>query len=198
MSKKAANRPDLAIVPEGEIVDAEPTTEQEQAPYFPLLQVWRETLKHAAGELDKRVTPTWAMRITSMYKELKISEMDVFKIKYFTYIDALYKMVLDEIESDSDSLKWFTPEEDREENRPHYLALLTNWQLALLQWELAWQCTDEHAHVEIAAISEVHKMFFGETGLTAQLDAIGFEYTEADQENVAAALNALREEVGGE
>lgn len=195
MSAKKANQPRLAIVPDGEISDADPANlieEAAAAPYHTLLEVWRETLKHAAGELEKKVTPSWAMRITSMYKQLTIQEMDTFKVLYFSKIDALFQFVLIEIASDGDSLSYDSAEEDREENRSHYLELLLQWQVKLLEWELDWKCTDADAHIEVAAISEVHKMFFGETGLSGHLDAIGFQFEEADQQVISDKLEEMR------
>ena len=79
------------------------------------------------------------------------------------------------------------------ENSGHYKNLLMTWQLAFLAWELAWECTDPHAVAELAAISEVHKLFFSDTGITAYLDNIRFQYTEADRDDLTAALNELRE-----
>jgi hypothetical protein len=83
-------------------------------------------------------------------------------------------------------------EVDSEENGPLYRTLLTEWQKQFLTWELSWDCTSPEAAAEVAAISEVHKMFFGQTGIVAYLDNIKLEFTEADQAALAAELEALK------
>lgn len=164
------------------------------APSFhPILQVWREVLRPAAAQLGEKITPQWAQRITSSYSELTFADMPEYSERYFNKIIELSAIVDDQIETDDECLNVATPEEDVENNSKHYKRILADWQLMMLGWELAWDCTDEHAAVELAAISEVHKMFFGPTGLTAFLDNIKFEFTEADQAALVAELEALKE-----
>lgn len=160
--------------------------------FHTVLEVWREVLKPAADEAVKKVTPQYANRITSEYRELAFADMNDFRDSYFAKIAELQEILATEIASDVECLTWATPEEDVENNTSHYLNLLTQWQLAVLGWEIAWECTNADAAIEIAAISEVHKMFFGPTGLTAFLDNIKFEFTEADSAELARVLNDFR------
>jgi hypothetical protein len=167
--------------------------ETDEMPTFhPVLMVWREVLKPAAAEATKKVTPQWASRMVASYNGLEYRHMDELRDRYFGKVGDLLAILEHEISTDDECLKYTTPEEDVEHNTTHYLNLLLNWQLAFLSWELEWTCTDEFAVVELAAISETHKMFFGQTGLTAFLDNIRFQYTEADQADLAAALEELR------
>ena len=104
-------------------------------------------------------------------------------------------VVLDnEISTDDQCLTYTEPAEDAKENSHHYKNLLLQWQLMFLQWELEWDPTTPYAAIELGAISEAHKMFFGQTGITAFLDNIGFEYTEDDQQVMQETLAEFRGE----
>lgn len=165
----------------------------EEPTQHPLLKVWRELLKPAAAEIGAHVTPQWANRMTASYRELNFADMPDFRDRYFGKVVEFAEILEDEIATDDQCLSYTTHAEDAEFNSAHYKALLRDWQIRLLEWELAWDCTAPEAPAELAAISEVHKMFFGQTGLINHLDQIKFEYTEADQLEVYAALEATRE-----
>lgn len=165
-----------------------------EAPQFhPILEVWREVLKPARKEMTAKVSPQWANRIVTQYFGLQYADMENFRDVYFGKLIQLMDILDEEIAADGECLSPTTPEEDAEQNSLHYKNLLMNWQLAILQWELDWHCADPQAAVELAAISEVHKMFFGREGLTAFLDNIAFQYTEDDQAMLAEALTELKE-----
>lgn len=186
-----------------EVVESIEMTEQDEADlrklmdeepsYHPLLQIWSEVLAPAEEEATKRVTPQWAMRMVSQYPQLKLQDMNELRDRFYSKIKDLRNILQYEIESDPDCYKRLTMESDAEENREHYLNLLMNWQKQILQWEISWDCTDAKSHIEVAAISEVHKMFFSQEGLTGFLDNIGFEFSEEDGETLAAALAEMKE-----
>jgi len=179
-------------------------TTDELPSYHSILEVWRTVLGNARTEIEARITPQWATRIVSSYAELRYADMPEFQRRYFGKIIELLNLVEDQIETDDECLNITSPEEDAEHNARHYKEVLLAWQQRYLQWELEWSPADEHAAVELAAIAETHKMFFGQTGLTQQLENIRFEYTEADQQVVHDALRAQAEafeagqEVNGE
>jgi hypothetical protein len=160
--------------------------------YHTILQVWREVLRPAADEAKKRITPQWANRIVTSYTGVSFGDMADFKDLYFGKIMELDQVLLAEIEADDECLNAATPEEDVEQNTFHYINVLTDWQKTFLSWELDWDCTHPDAALELAAIAEVHKMFFEQTGLVALLDQIKFEFTDADREQLAAELEDLR------
>lgn len=180
------DREDLASLEEHGIAVPEAT-------FHPILMVWREILKPARDELDSRITPQWASRIVATYRDVAYSDMGSMRDRYYGKVIELLEILEAEIATDDECLTYTTPEEDVAENSQHYKNLLRDWQLRFLSWELAWDFADPRAGVELAAISEVHKAFFGETGVTQYLDNIRFEYTEADQQELAEALNALKE-----
>lgn len=172
--------------------------DEEAFEYHPVLMVWREVLAPATEEATRKVTPQWASRICSAYQQIEFADMEQYRNNYFGKVEELRQILLAEIATDEECLRYTTPEEDAAENGEHYRNLLRDWQKAVLGWELDWETTAPDAAVELAAISEVHKMFFGPTGVTAYLDNIGFEYTEAHQSEMAAALEEFRAEREGQ
>lgn len=176
--------------------DLQKLAETGEVTYHTILEVWQHQLAPAGDESTRKVAPGWASRITAMYPQIKMQQMTEFRDRYFGKISEL-KSILDlEIASDPDCFSYQTPQEDAENNSHHYKNLLLQWQSQIVQWEAGWSCEDELAPVELGAISEVHKMFFNEVGVTAFLDNIGFEFTESDQAEMSAALNELKEASG--
>jgi hypothetical protein len=168
-----------------------------EAPQFhPILEVWAKVLEPAAAEGRKPVTPQWANRMVAEYRELRFCDTPQLRDYYFGKIGVFNRILLDEIASDPDCLSYATPEEDVAENSHHYKNLLLTWQMQMVQWEIEWDPTADDAGIELAAISEIHKMFFGQMGLTAFLDNIKFEFTEDDQAQLAEALNDVKISAG--
>jgi hypothetical protein len=165
----------------------------EEPEFHTVLEVWREVLSNGPELSKEKVTPQWAAKIVANYAGVTFADMENVQAQYFGKIGELAKILDYEISTDKDCLKHSTPSEDATENSGHYKNILRDWQLQFLQWELDWNTRDPYAAVELAAISEVHKMFFGPTGLTAYLDNIQLEYTEADQADLAEALTELRD-----
>lgn len=160
--------------------------------FHPILKVWQAVLEPAEQELNAAVTPQWANRIVSAYAGVTFADMLEYRERYFSKIIDLARILDDEIEGDADCLKYTQPEEDAEHNSAHYKNVLLNWQMMFLTWEMEWDTADPQAATELAAISEVHKMFFGDTGLTQFLDNIKFEFTEADQMQMTEALEDFK------
>ena len=171
---------------------AEPSASEEQPVFRPLLRIWQEILSNAPAAALEKVSPQWASRMIGTYQELKYADCLALQSYYFAKIAKMTEILQDVIDSDENCLAYTTPEEDLAENNQNYKTLLLEWQLQLLRWELAWDCTASDAAVEIAATAEVHSQFFGETGLTAFLDNIQFEFGEADQQIVLDAFAELR------
>lgn len=161
--------------------------------FHPVLEVWREVLANGPELAKEKVTPQWASKIVATYAGVSFADMEEVQASYFDKIGELANILDIEIASDKDCLTYRTSAEDAENNSLHYKNLLKDWQLTFMQWELDWNCLSSLAAVELAAISEVHKMFFGPTGLTAYLDNIKFEFTEDDSNLLAEALTELRD-----
>jgi hypothetical protein len=166
--------------------------------YHSILEVWREILRPAKKERAKPITPQWASRICSAYREINFADMEVFRDRYFDKVDELARILDLEIETDPECLNILSPEEDVEQNSHHYRNLLVDWQKTFLMWELDWRCVHVDAAIELAAISEIHRMFFADQGLTTLLDQIQFQFTDADREHLSATLNELKDDILGE
>lgn len=160
--------------------------------YHTILHVWREILAPIDTERSKAPTARWCSTMLGRYSGLTFADMGVVQDLYFSRLDQLRNQLLDEIAEDDECLNYTTAEEDVEHNGHHYQNLLLNWQKSVLQWELEWAHDDETAAAQLAAMGEVHQMFFGQTGLVALLDQIGFELTESDTEVMHTALDELR------
>lgn len=167
------------------------------APYHTILELWRGVLAPAKDEKDARITPQWANRVVATYQEISFKDMKAFQEDYFAKVLDLADILDEEIAEDPECLNPSSAEEDREVNSLRYLNIMVLWQSMFLLWELEWAPEDELAAVQIAAMSEVHKMFFGENGILGLLDQIKFEFNEEHQEMLVGALEGIRKEVEG-
>lgn len=169
-----------------DFIDGEPS-------FHPILQIWREVLAPARAARSEQITPQWASRICMKYQEMRFADMPAFRDRYFDKIAELEGILHAVIEADDECLNPATAEDDARENADNYVTVLTQWQFAVLRWELDWDCEDPSAGPELAAISEVHTMFFGDMGLTSLLDQINFEFTDMHRDALALALQAYKE-----
>ena len=167
--------------------------EANKAPYHTVLEVWQQVLAPAEAERSAHITPQWATRITTSYNGVALYDMVDFRDLYFDKVLEFAGILDDEIATDDECLNLTSPEEDVEHNGHHYLNVLINWQKAFLQWELDWDCMSDTAAVEIAAMSEVHRMFFDQNGFIALLDQIKFEFTDADRDLLADILQEMKD-----
>lgn len=179
-----------------EHLEAMGITDGETPSFHPVLHVWKAVLEPADKEINEKVTPQYAQRILATYRFIGFEDMNDFRDRFYSKIMRLREILLEIIASDDECLTYTTPEEDVEHNSKHYRTALLEWQKEFLRWELAWDTMDPAAAVELATIGEVHRMFFSDQGLTAQLQMIQFQYTEQDQAEVQAELRSLSEEGG--
>jgi hypothetical protein len=163
--------------------------------YNPVLRIWQEILSEKNRKHGARVTIPWANGICGKYQGMTFALMPAFVALYFDFMARLVEVLEVEISTDPDCLKWHSVEEDLEENAGHYKALLTDWQKTILAAELAWDPTHAEAPAYVAALGEISQFFFGEIGLTGHLGAIGFNFTEEDQQELAEALTEFQAEL---
>jgi len=164
----------------------------EEPPFNTILKVWKEVLVPIETESKANITPQWATRIINSFVGVTFADMLEFQDRYFDKLRQFRDILHTEIDSDPDCLSYTTPADDVENNAHHYKNVMMTWQMALLQWELDWDTADPAAAVELAAISEVHKMFFGDLGFTAHLDSIGLQFNDDDQAELLEALEGMR------
>jgi hypothetical protein len=138
------------------------------------------------------------VRIISTYPGVELEEMGVFRDRYFSKVERLEDVVIEAIASSPECLNHVTAEEDLEHNGPLYLEVLIAWQVAILRWEMAWRYYHRHAGVEIATVAEIQRMFFGESGISAMLDQIGYKFTDTQRAVMAEVLEDVRNQDEGE
>jgi hypothetical protein len=182
---------------EGELTVEDIIAEANNAGYHTILEVWREVLRPADAERSKRITPQWATRVVGTYHGVTYADMPAFRELYFGKILHLAGILEDEIESDDECLNLVSAEEDVEHNTSHYLNVLFAWQMQFMQWEIEWDATSPTAAIEVAALAEVHKMFFDPQGITALLDQISFPFTDTDRDTLGELLAGLIENAEG-
>lgn len=173
-----------------------------ETPYHTILEMWREVLLPSRTMAQEKVSPQWASRLVNSFPELRYADTPKLAEVYYDGISELLSILELEIAQDDECLKQTSAEEDVAYNGARYLNILTEWQALFLMWELEWDATSELAAIEIASMSEIHKMFFDPQGITALLDQINFQVTDADREVISDrlkdVLESARSEVNGE
>lgn len=166
--------------------------------YHTVLEMWQKVIEAAATGDNRRITPQWATRILGSYFEIGYRDLPAFRDKFFEKVAALLATLVEEAADDEEALKAATPEEDLERNSIHYVNLLVTWQQQILVWELEWRPEALDAAIELAAIGETMKLFFGDNGITGLLDVIGFQFTEDHREMLADILTQTQKDLIGE
>lgn len=178
---------------EGELTVDDIINEASDAGYHSILEIWRAVLAPAEQEKSRRITPQWANRIVGTYNGIGFDAIPDFRDLYYDRVIELAQILEALIEDDPECLNVTSAEEDIEVNWTRYKQMLIDWQKAFLLWELEWRADRPDAAIQIAAIAEVHKMFFDERGLLGLLDQIKFEFTELDQAELATELQAMKD-----
>lgn len=186
---------------EGELtvddIIAEAEGASEGKPYNPLIKIWDAVLQPAVAGRGESPTPQWCNKMITQYPGLEYKDMRRFRDDFFDKIEAMHRIVREVVDEDPEALNVIDMEEDRTLNHTHYKRVLTDWQRTVLLWELEWDCEDPKAAIQIGTISEIHRMFIAEQGLVTMLDQISFEFTEADQAELAEDLESLKESIDG-
>jgi hypothetical protein len=158
-----------------------------------VLEVWAHTLAPAEQLAKQPVSPQYASKMLQSYPGLTYASTQQVHDRYFEMNAVLRGILEAEIATDDECLTYLDdPLLDKVENSKHYRNIIRDWQLQFLRWELEWDCASDDAAVELAALGETHKMFFGDQGLLPFLESIKFEYTEDDQRQMYEALEELR------
>lgn len=157
--------------------------------YNTVLRVWQEILSPAGDLVEEPITPKWALYIVNTYPEMTFNKVELFQKTFYGLLEELGGILQEIIDGNKDCLKVADAEEDLEENRQIYLQVIEAWQVALRQRELAWDSNSTTAAEQLAAISEVDRLVFGQEGFINYLDSIKLEVTEAEQQYLTDLLN---------
>ena len=158
-----------------------------------LLQVWASILSNIDVAAEEKITPEEAGGLISRYSFLRVQETPRYLMLYYTFLREYRNALTAEIESDPECLKRTEPEVDAEENRPHYMNLLTQWMAIAMQLGLAWDATAEEAHLELAAMNEARNFVIGSTGIVAHLESINFTLSPDEHDEISRAVLAAQE-----
>lgn len=180
-------------IEEAELTVEDILSEGEKVEYHTILQVWSEVISASKEVRKEKINPQWASRVTAAHRQVYYQDMPEYRDLYYDKIDQLFEALQAEIETDDECFNHHSAEEDLEHNAVHYINVVFSWQKVILSWELDWDCTSPSAAVEIASIIEVHKMFFGDTGMVTLLDQINLEFTEDMQQQLMVELEELKE-----
>ena len=179
-----------AMMDEAEaIVAAAPETrESEEAEKHTLLEVWQHLLASIENAAAEKITMQDAARVTGNYPQLKIQDLAAYYQVYYAALTGMRDILQAEIDTDKDCFKRL--DDDAEKNRHHYLNLLVSWQRQIREWEDVWECTDDDAHVVMAALADAASFVLGSKGMVAHLESISFQMTPDDVELVRSAVEA--------
>jgi hypothetical protein len=177
-------------------IDEINSAEPEAGPYHTILEVWQTILAPARDQIGAAITPQWANRMVQTYPQVTYADTPALADMYYERIGVLADILASQILGDSEALKVLDAAEDLETNHIHYLQVIVDWQKQFLQWELDWRPDRSDAAIDIASLSEVHKMFFDQTGLLSLLEQINFEFTDGDRDMLAIILQEMREGTG--
>ncbi len=158
-----------------------------------LLEIWREVLSNVEGSKAEKVTPIIANRIVGSWPKLSIQDTPAYHVLYHDFLLAARDILEAEIKSDPEALN--NTEDDAVENRQHYLNLLLEWQVEIMRWEAEWDAAADDAHISLAAIADAAAFITGQNGLLNHLSSINFEFTDADQQDLADLLTAAKEDL---
>ena len=158
-----------------------------------LLEVWASILSNIDLAAQEKITPEEAGALISRYSFMRVQETPRYLELYYTFLREYHAALTAEIESDSECLKRTEPQVDAEENRHHYMNLLTQWMAIAMRLGLAWDATTEEAHLELAALNEARNFVIGSTGIVAHLESINFTLSPDERDEIDRAVLAAQE-----
>lgn len=153
---------------------------------FTLLETWRELMKSTDISRAAHVEPGDAALMLRKWPFLKVQDIPAYQTALHDILDEARALVDFEIEADDEALG--RVDDDAEGNKEHYLNLLLSWQLLIQHHSLDFNVADDDAHIQLAAIADAHNMLLGENGLVGHLDAINFNFTEQESEELQVLL----------
>lgn len=187
-SKKAA-APHLAL--------AEPP--ETPAEYRTLLSTWEHLLTDAQRLAAVPVRVPVATRMLGAYLGLTFADLEPLNARYYEHVAAMLEVLQMEIAAAPEAtFQVTTAEEDGNDNRGIYKAVIYNWRLYLHEVELSWRAGSETAAIDVAVLGELTSTFFSQNGLVSLLENLMVEFSEEENDELHALLVAREIEVNGE
>lgn len=179
-----------------------PLEETPAAPanYRSVLEMWDKVLEPVFSSALEKPQPGWATGMVRRHVGLTLASTVQLHELFHTRVKELKQILSQAIEAHPDALTVKSADQDLDDNFEIYKQLLMDWQLQYVTWEHTVDLTSDGAAVQIAALSELHTMFFSETGVVAHLSSIGFDqvFTEEHQAELAQALINRAQEINAQ
>lgn len=181
------NEDALSVVDEEEF--PETGTPSGKALTHTLLEVWTGVLSNIERSEQERITLSTAVRLLNKHADLQMRELPRYFQRYHELLRELRWVVSEEVEAAGEEA-FRRVEHDAEDNYAHYFNILVNWMKLANGWELMWDVSIPYANAEGAAIIDAYEFALGERGLAAQLDAIGFDWSDEFAAKLQLAVEA--------
>ena len=175
-----------------EFDNSEAPIPEAEAPYYPILRVWREMLDPSVQQRDLAPTPDWCVALIARWPFLSFSDCGAVQREYFRIFDTLHALIEQVHEDHPQAFEVETREEDLE-SKDLYVFLLKEFQKALLVAQSEWRHGDPDAGALMAALGEAQSSVLGQQGLASYLGVIQLPFTEEEQETMNQELAEFRE-----
>lgn len=164
-----------------------------QDPTNSVLKVWDEVLSNAEKFIGTPASLEDCIKVVRNWTNLSMQEVQDYADMYHRILADAHAIVRGVVEENPEALA-FVGEEDMRENHSLYKALIIAWNLMLDRRHQDWVCTALNSHVQAAALIDARGYLFANgMGLTAHLDALGFEFSP---EEFTRAYTEAKEEAG--
>lgn len=163
-----------------------------------VLEVWRELLSNINNEEVTKLSFAQVVSISGRHDRLRLSDVTTYALTFYELLAEALTIVLDEIASEPESLSR-GGDDDAEDNKAHYLNIITQWQIMFAAEEASFlshlpKAEEQDSVVYMAALIDAMNFVLGESGLVAHLDAINFAFNDEDAAAVLQAVQDAREE----
>ena len=164
----------------------------DDAPHVPLHKALRAVLATVEIDRARPVTPAWASRLVQQYVGVEFKDLK-FLNNYLLDMLAEIRDCTENLcslhsELLQDSL---SAADDLEDHRDFYVLLIGEWQKILYIHQRGWDSDDDHAGARLAAHQEAAHIVFSGQGFIGYFSAIGFQMTEAENDDLRAGMVEL-------
>ena len=152
-----------------------------------ILEVWDNIFQGAESESHKKINIEQAVAMLKAWDILKLNQLPHYRAKFYEHLDVLHTLLKERVEQDETCLEH--AKDDAEWNREIYLQVSLDWNDYFDACDAEWDCTDEYAAPELAALADAASFAVTDNGLLGYLNHIGLSYSSDDVVNAKALRN---------